>query len=425
MKMLLIVLLCILSLSQSQAQTNISGGIYADTTWTKANSPYILDGSVVVFQGVNLTIEPGTTIMFKGAAQIELRGTLTAIGTATDSIYFTAWAVLTPGSYKGIVIKNPAPSVSHQLTMKYCVVKYASDFITFKGGVGPYSFDSCHFSQNAFVCNDITPYDTVSFDHCLFDNNIFPLNGYDDKFIVTNSSFINNKKGINGGRIKNCFFTGHTEYAAYLYNGIDSCVFYNNNVGIRADFHGGTRVVNSIICYNQVGLDIERMWQDPSIVFIANSICHNSTWNILYEHINNVDISHNCWCSNDSLLIRSKIRDGYMNTGYGLLEFSYNDTCSVPYSPPPTTDIITRKGSYSMAVYPNPAYSQAYIEFNNQPGHLYDVVVTDVTGKIWMRNSRINTGKYRLDIQALPSGMYFVRLCDNNTHIATSKLIVQ
>jgi hypothetical protein len=47
------------------AQTNFSGGIYSNTTWTKANSPYVLTGSVVVFPGKTLTIQPGVVVQMQ------------------------------------------------------------------------------------------------------------------------------------------------------------------------------------------------------------------------------------------------------------------------------------------------------------------------------------------------------------------------
>ena len=44
-------LLCILGLIAAtalSAQTNVQGGIYSNTTWTLANSPYVMTGSIVV-----------------------------------------------------------------------------------------------------------------------------------------------------------------------------------------------------------------------------------------------------------------------------------------------------------------------------------------------------------------------------------------
>ena len=53
----------LLSMGMFKAQTNVSGGIYQNTTWTLANSPYQVNGSVVVFPGNTLTVEPGVTIL--------------------------------------------------------------------------------------------------------------------------------------------------------------------------------------------------------------------------------------------------------------------------------------------------------------------------------------------------------------------------
>jgi hypothetical protein len=60
----LILLLFLFSVGISFSQTTFSGGIYQNTTWTAANSPYIITGSVVVFPGKTLTIEPGCEVRF-------------------------------------------------------------------------------------------------------------------------------------------------------------------------------------------------------------------------------------------------------------------------------------------------------------------------------------------------------------------------
>src|SRR5256885_5067751 len=86
----------------STAQTNVSGGIFSNTTWTLTNSPYIVVDTVVVFPGVTLTIEPGVTVKFADGMYLEIRqGTFIAAGTATDSITFTSnSASPTMGIYK-------------------------------------------------------------------------------------------------------------------------------------------------------------------------------------------------------------------------------------------------------------------------------------------------------------------------------------
>src|SRR5947207_499617 len=80
-----------LSIFNSFAQTNVSGGIYANTTWTLAGSPYIVVDTVVVFPGDTLTIQPGVTVKFANNKWLEIRqGVLIAIGTVVDSITFTS-----------------------------------------------------------------------------------------------------------------------------------------------------------------------------------------------------------------------------------------------------------------------------------------------------------------------------------------------
>jgi hypothetical protein len=46
----------------ASATTQVSGVISSDTTWTQANSPYNLDGDLLVDNGVVLTIEAGVTV---------------------------------------------------------------------------------------------------------------------------------------------------------------------------------------------------------------------------------------------------------------------------------------------------------------------------------------------------------------------------
>src|SRR5438270_6652451 len=91
MKKLIALYLFILISFFANGQTNVSGGIYANTTWTQANSPYIITDTVVVFPGVTLTIEPGVTVKFDDGVQLEIRqAILIADGQTNDSITFTS-----------------------------------------------------------------------------------------------------------------------------------------------------------------------------------------------------------------------------------------------------------------------------------------------------------------------------------------------
>src|SRR3954468_7910830 len=70
-------------------QTYVSGNIKGNTTWTKANSPYILTGVVGVPAAYTLTIEPGVTVERTAVGQdIIINGALQCNGTEADSVIF-------------------------------------------------------------------------------------------------------------------------------------------------------------------------------------------------------------------------------------------------------------------------------------------------------------------------------------------------
>jgi RHS repeat-associated protein len=71
---------------------SVSGDITTNTTWTLANSPYVVTGTINVQSPAVLTIEPGVVVKFDtGANLLALAGaTLTANGTSTAPIVFTS-----------------------------------------------------------------------------------------------------------------------------------------------------------------------------------------------------------------------------------------------------------------------------------------------------------------------------------------------
>jgi len=69
------------------AQSGIISIMDIDTTWTKANSPYSLNGPLVIGNGVTLTVEAGATVNFNNY-YIVVNGTLHARGSSADQIHF-------------------------------------------------------------------------------------------------------------------------------------------------------------------------------------------------------------------------------------------------------------------------------------------------------------------------------------------------
>ncbi|MBI3603256.1 MAG: right-handed parallel beta-helix repeat-containing protein [Nitrospirae bacterium] len=69
--------------------TPVRGTIQSSTTWYVGESPYVLDGDVVVAPEATLTIEAGTVVKSKGGGLI-VRGSLIARGSAEQRIVMTA-----------------------------------------------------------------------------------------------------------------------------------------------------------------------------------------------------------------------------------------------------------------------------------------------------------------------------------------------
>jgi len=89
----------------SVAQTGniVSGTINQDTTWTKANSPYLFTGNVEISNGTTLTIEPGVAVSLDGYF-MNISGTLSARGSETEKITFTAAGISYIGEWQGRIV---------------------------------------------------------------------------------------------------------------------------------------------------------------------------------------------------------------------------------------------------------------------------------------------------------------------------------
>jgi len=131
-------LLAVLTLSVTAniglADTHVSGPIVSDTTWTLANSPYIVIGSVLVMQGVTLTIEPGVTVKFDTAKALQIDGTLIARGTSGNKVTFTSnQAAPAAGDWGYILFTDSSTDVTYDANgvyiggsiLEYAVVEYA------------------------------------------------------------------------------------------------------------------------------------------------------------------------------------------------------------------------------------------------------------------------------------------------------------
>lgn len=93
-------LLLAMGATELVADTPVGGTINVNTTWTLANSPYLVTSGVTVNAGVTLTVEPGVVVKFNSDRWLNVNGTLLAVGTTVSPISFvSAQATPLPGSW--------------------------------------------------------------------------------------------------------------------------------------------------------------------------------------------------------------------------------------------------------------------------------------------------------------------------------------
>src|ERR1035437_3374809 len=278
---IIFVILCF----NAQSQTNVSGGIYSNTTWTLNNSPYIVVDTVVVFPGVTLTIQPGVVVKFDSTKYIEIRNAkLVALGTITDSITFTSNSNSPyPGIYYGINFTDwPDTGLFNHCNFMYAIYSISSAYINIKNS---------NFENNKYgICNC-----NATVDSCTFINNtIIGCYMYGD---ITNCNFINNSEGLKiiMGIANYCNFLNNTvglnsdqsmiqhcninhnqtgvvfgNYSGSASNNIENCTINNNVYGVNLfDYPGGDnffQVKNCIIDSNSYYGIMLSFYEDDSII---------------------------------------------------------------------------------------------------------------------------------------------------------------
>ena len=123
--------LTIFSISAAFADTDVSGDIASNTTWTRDNSPYIVTGNVSILTGVTLTVDDSVTVKFDSSRRLYVYGTLNANGSTYGITFTSSNGSPSPGDWNHIQIGNATYSGS--ATFQNCQIEYADKFYLYNG----------------------------------------------------------------------------------------------------------------------------------------------------------------------------------------------------------------------------------------------------------------------------------------------------
>ena len=144
------------------SSTNVGGLISTDTTWTTGDSPVIVTSSILVQQGVTLTIEPGVEVRFDSGLILQANGELIARGSGAAPIHFTSnEAQPASGDWGFILFTDSSVDAVYDATgdyisgsiLEHCTIEFAgavsgSDYALRIDSSGPL-IDHCTVKDNA------------------------------------------------------------------------------------------------------------------------------------------------------------------------------------------------------------------------------------------------------------------------------------
>ena len=438
---------------KSNAQTNVSGGIYQNTTWTTTGSPYLVTGSIVVFPGNTLTIEPGVQVIVTADntfntgnfIYLEVRGALVANGTLGQPIVFTSTDT-TAGFYNwlGIRIKGSQGGNVQMNNFELYNTWYGIHNDISEPGI-TYAFDNCLFQSNnyalqlnadlvynncSFIQNGVgqaaqISYGTMTATNCIFTDNFCSVTwsnginlqgctftGNQNNIIgcaglIDSCQFINNNYAFtqcSGLDIRNCLFTGNANGVEGDANcQITNSIFDNNIIAVRIGDNGN--ITNNQIVNNEIGIQITA-YTPNSTVIENNIICSNTIHNLENLTDKNYQVNLNCFCSQDSTVIENGIYDGYDDITRGLVNYAiYDDSCQTILSYVTKVQLGGTTGLNELSNEMKVWYSNHYLTIQSTSISFIEII--DVNGRM-INSYPINTDNTSMAIDLIP-GVYFVR----------------
>ncbi|RMH70488.1 MAG: hypothetical protein D6675_09355 [Gemmatimonadetes bacterium] len=294
--------------------TPIDDHLITHTTWTAAESPYRIDRRIKIEPGVILTLLPGAEIQFTAFGELNILGTLTAIGTRTQPIVFTSTALRpAANAWRGIYAASPA--VNSRL--EYTIVEYAKNAINSDFAGIDLFHSTLRYSDKGIFSESISRQQIVG--NRIEANRIGVQTDMVSNIVITDNQFDNATNLFlehSGARIEHNQFQGE--------QGIHVRAIREAAVTIIANQF----VVNdkAIWCTVDSYPEVHQNNFLQGTYWIYSDFFYGQTTHGIdaYQEERDINATNNWWGTTRLADIRTKIWDEHNNTGqYGDQTFSY------------------------------------------------------------------------------------------------------
>lgn len=470
----LIISILILLPKNAFASTDVPAGEVSGV-WTKLNSPYYINGEIIIPDGETLNIDPGVEVIFNGHFRFIVKGCLMAIGIPQDTIVFTSLNKET--SWYGLRF-DQIHTTNDSSKLIYCKIQYAyasTDGDLIGGGVLINNTDRilimhCLITKNRTVGDIYTGGAGIGLiassprieDNCITYNNASGGHGggifiFGESNPVINNNIIYKNQAMGGGGIA-C-------YQSYP-------VIINNTIVKNSANHGGAldclmaspTLFNTIIYYNLAPIGSQIHLGSPAEPNFYYCDIEGGIREFARDHMNGGNYK-GIYLSNigmDPLFVDTESENYHLSNSSHCIGSGGNSiqvSGITYYSPaydfegnarPSTTNSQPDMGAFENALsnpvvglneiikgtpngfqlnqnYPNPFNPSTKIEFVIPSSSFVYLRVYDVLGRqvTTLVKERKTPGNYEIEFNAtaLQSGVYFYRI-KAGSYMDTKKMVL-
>lgn len=267
------------------SQTTISQNITTQTTWTQANSPYVISETVTVENGSTLTIEEGVEVRFDSGTSLIVSGGLVANGSELSKITFTSNS-LSPqsGDWGSVRFNNNANvgSVINHAIFEYGGGNSTGALITYQTGAFGFAITNSEFRFSSVHGIDLRASSPQIFKSTFRDNGGYGIFSDLALSFEVDSSVVSNNT------------TGGIRVPINSSPSITASTIEGNGTGIFIDNGATPNIAFNDILNNSIGIRvIEASSVSPTIT--DNTISGNTTIGLRNDGGGEVTADYNFW----------------------------------------------------------------------------------------------------------------------------------